>query len=286
MTKPMRISWSRLKNFETCRTRTRLLNKGMGAKIVNGRPMLAGNITDRAMRQWLETGIFNPGGMHDLVPAIFDAFTSVGAERPMIWNGNPTDDQTSIINKVHTAIDILEPILLEKVTPFQFIPEFRFTTDLRVPYLDGTPRKVQIFTAMDVCVNRGTEKAPDFAIYDLKITETDEYIRKTLAQLTFYDIGMFAHFGHYANEHAYIAPLLKEPVIYNFVTNEERTAILRSIMTYCEATWKDDLYTLINDEDDWECYNCIVKKACPKFAIESDVDRQGNNIAKFSRRPK
>lgn len=285
MTKPFRLSWSRLKNFETCRTRTRLLQKGMGASIVNGRPMLAGNIADRAMRQWLDNRVFNPGGMHDLVPDIFNAFTSAGAERPMKWLGNPVDDQTNIINKVHTAIDVLEPILLEKVTPFQFIPEFRFETGLKVPYLDGTSRTIQIFTAMDICVNRGTENNPDFAIYDLKITESDDYIRKTLAQLTFYDIGMFAHFGYYANEHAYIAPLLKDPMIYNYVTDEDRLATLRSIMSYCDAIWKDDLYTMI-EEDGWECYNCSVRQACPKYAIETTKDKHGNNMAKFARRNK
>lgn len=250
---------------------------------MNGRPMLAGNIADRAMRQWLDARNFNPGGMHDLVPDIFNAFTSPGAERPIKWDGDPVADQTAIINKVHKAIDVLEPILFEKVIPFQFIPEFRFETFLKVPYLDGSPRQVGLFTAMDICVNRGTEDAPDFAIYDLKITESAEYIRKTLAQLTFYDIGMFAEFGHFANEHAYIAPLLPEPMIYNYVTDDERMATLRSITDYCEALWTDDLYTYI-EEDGWECYNCAVKSACPKYAIETTKDRHGHNLAKFTRR--
>lgn len=277
------LSWSKLKTYEACRQRTRLLMQKKRSPIVDGRNFLPGTLADRCMRRWLEEGTFEPGGMHKFLDEEWATHTGKDSEYKIKWRNNPAKDQQYVIDTVRRGLDNLEPILLDKVEPaLAYIPEFRFKSIVAIPDLWGGKTEISIMGAVDVAVllSKNEDDSGNYGLYDLKITENDDYIRSTLAQLTFYDLAFQGWTGVQPVEHAFWTPLLQEKVISVDVTRQERIQMWSRIINYCHNVWAGN-WQLTSDKN--ECYNCPVKHACPRFHQPTTKDDQGRNRVSFER---
>lgn len=282
--KKIKLSWSKLKNWETCHKRVQLQSEGKKSPIINGRGFLPGTLADRAMRMWLEEGKFDHGGMEKFIPQIWEEHTGKNAEYRIEWKGDVTEDQKAVLKRVRDCLQILEPILMEKVVPFAFKPEYRFTSVVGVPGLNGETVNIEIFGAVDVAVQMSPER---YGLYDLKITDNADYIRSTLAQLVFYDLAFRGFTGITPVEHAFWAPLLpisekkKSPAVIPLtVTNNERMQMISRIIKFCHGVWRNE-WELTPDTN--QCFNCPVKHACPRWTSPITKDEQGRNRTSFSR---
>lgn len=277
----MRVSWSKLKNWETCHQRSKLYSQGKRRKAANGRAFLPGTIADRCMRRLLEDGledrsVLAPGGLLRYLEEEFYTNTASGGQYSIAWRGDPVKDQQEVINDVKLALTKLEPVLIKKVFPYAYQPEYRFLSVVTIPGPDGEPVEIELLGAVDVAVCRGDDW---YGLYDLKITRADEYIKSTLGQLTFYDLAFQAWMGRRPVEHQFWAPLTKEGIIPTDVTAAERTDMLQRIIDFCHGVWSGD-DALAETEDD--CFFCQVKHACPRFAPRITADQQGRNRVAFS----
>lgn len=275
----IKLSWSRLKTYETCRKRAQLMSKGKKSPTTDGRVFLPGTLADRCMRAYLEAGTFETGGMRTHLEALWAEHTGPDAEYRIKWRGNPGEDKQRVIDTVHRAVDILEPILLEKVAPYEYKPEYRFTATLGIKDLLGETAHIEMFGAVDVAVRYDDGH---YGLFDLKITENDTYIRSTLAQLTFYNIAFRGWTGIHPTEHAFWTPLLGQPVVPIDVTDEERRAMYSRIVSYCHGFWSER-FELTTDQSN--CFNCATKHACPRFVQPIEKDAQGRNRVSFDRAP-
>lgn len=277
----IKLSWSKLKAYEACHKRSQLLSQGKKSKVIDGRGFLPGNLADSAMRIWLTRREFDAGGMQRLIPELWEQWTGPDAEYRIDWKGDPRKDQVAVVKQVVAAVNILEPILFEKVVPYAFKPEFRFTSTVGVPGLDGTSVNIELFGAVDVAV-RISEGS--YGLYDLKISERAEYLRSTLGQLIFYDLAFRGHTGLHPVEHEFWAPMLplqakpQPAVIALDVTNDHRMQMISRVIDYCHGVWRGD-WSLTPDVN--ECYYCPVKHACPRWVNPITKDEQGKNRMSF-----
>ena len=273
----LRLSWSRLKAYEGCRQRGKLMMEGKKSPITDGRNFLPGTLADRCMRRWLEAGQFNSGGMLDYLDDEWSTHTGKDSEYRINWRGNPTEDKQSVVEDVQNALKILEPILMKKVTPFSFKPEFRFTSVVGIPGLNGETVHIEIFGAVDVATHFEMGK---YGIYDLKITRRDDYIKSTLAQVIFYDLAFRGWTGVNPVDHGFFTPLLPEKEIYLKVTDDNRREMISRIVAYCHNVWSGRWELTRNEQ---ECWNCPTKAACPKFVKRITKDVQGRNRVTFDK---
>lgn len=280
--KKMRVSWSRLKNWEACHHRTKLLIEKNRSKVIDGRVFLPGTLADRAMRAWLNngklTGKFEPGGMEEYLEGLWDDHTGVGAEYTIKWKGDIRKDKKVVLDKVLTCLRALEPILFEKVVPFPFQPEYRFTSTLGLKNSLGETVHVEVFGAVDVAVNYGEEAG--YGLFDLKLTEDKAYIESTLGQLIFYAIAFRGHTGVWPKEFAFWAPLMTPKIFPIDVTQDDIRYMQSRIISYCHGVWAEN-WELTADET--ECFRCPTKHACPRWRNPIEKDEQGRNRLSFDR---
>lgn len=273
----IRLSWSALKNYEECHQRGKLLMERKKSPITDGRNFLPGTLADRCMRRWLDAGRFNRGGMEEYLEEEWSRHTGPDSEYSIMWRGNHRDDQLSVLEDVKRALVTLEPILFKKVVPFSFKPEFRFSSAVGIPGLNGETVQIEIFGAIDVATHFEQGK---YGLYDLKITKKDAYIKSTLAQLVFYDLAFRGHTGVRPVEHQFWAPLLPETEIGLVVTNADRRDMISRIISYCHGVWSGN-WELTRKES--KCFNCPTKAACPRYVKQITKDKQGRNRVTFDR---
>lgn len=289
--KPIVLSWSRLKDWGACRQRVKLIHEGKRSTISNARNALAGNLTDHCMREALENAPKDDQGRLQEITReqLLAPLQSKWEEeikpdnRVLKWSGpDPREDQKKILNKAVKALEELEPILQDNILGRRFIPEFRPSEMpvVGIPGPDGETEYIRLFLAVDIAVQL-EEGDPDdpydigkWGLYDLKTTESEEYLTTTLPQLVFYDIGFHALTGTYAVDHALWAPLVTgTPIRTLKVGNEDRRDILTNIIGYCHGVWAgDDSFT---DNPEKECYSCITRSACPRIVQPMSRDEQG-----------
>lgn len=276
------LSWSKLKNYEACRQRTKLLIEKKKSPITDGRNFLPGTLADRCMRRWLEEGKLDAGGMLTFLAEEWEKHTGKESEYQIRWRGDPRSDQRTVLTTVKASLERLEPVLMEKVVPYPYKPEHRFKSVLGVPGLDGKTVNITLLGAVDVGVMFGQNEdgSGQYGLYDLKITENESYIRSTLAQLTFYDLAFWGWTGVKPVEHEFWAPMLPNVRIPTIVTDVERKQMLSRIVNYCHNVWAGNWQLTSNVN---ECYNCPVKHACPRWITPITKDQQGRNRVSFDR---
>jgi hypothetical protein len=280
----LRVSWSALKRWEACHQRQKLYAEGKRSRIYDGRAFLPGTLADRCMRRWLEAGLedranLQPGGMLEYLEEEWATHTGPQAEYPIRWRGDPRQDKREVIYAISDALRKLEPILMDKVLPYDYRPEYRFVSVVGIPGTTEMEETVQIeiIGAVDVAVCMGPGR---YGLYDLKLTRSDDYIRSTLAQLTFYDLAFHGWIGHQPTEHQFWAPLTQEVIIGTDITAAERAAMVSRIIQYAHGVWLGN-WTLTTNKDQ-ECFHCPVKHACPRFVPRISVDQQGRNRIAFT----
>lgn len=279
--KPLRVSWSRIKNWEACHHRTKLMTEGKKSKVIDGRNYLPGTLADRAMRAWLEkgrvTGDWPVGGMEEYLEGLWEEHTSPGGQYQIQWRGDVRKDKRAVLERVQKSLRLLEPILFEKVVPYPYQPEYRFTATMGVKDLRGETAHVEVYGAVDVAVNYGDG---GYGLFDLKVTESREYINETLAQLIFYAIAFRGWTGVWPTQFAFWAPLMEERVVSLTPTDQDLRYMQSRIVAYCQGVWAED-WSLTPDESN--CWNCPTKHACPRWRNPITVDEQGRNRLSFDR---
>jgi len=253
------ISWSALRGHEECRMRGKLLKAGKKNPQQDIRGYFPGTVVDRAMRYWLDDPDLPDGGMLasvDQIMADEEQKAKIDGDGVVRWRNK--NDRLEVAQFCRELVIRLEPILRELVTPFDYQPAMRFRTPVTIPYLDGTPTEVNLTGEMDVLVRAEGQ----WGVWDLKGTKDDSYWRKTLGQLTFYDVATNALFGQHSARAGLIQPMCKERVKEVSITDEDRRVLMSRVVRMAHDLWKEN-YTLAADPAG--CFRCPVKHACPKF---------------------
>lgn len=233
---------------------------------IDGRNFIAGSVADMAMRRWLDQSEPVPGTLVDSAQDVFEELAIENPERPIRWKGVAKEDQAKVLGDVTEALTKLDPWLTQYVLPYDYQPEARDVGVIGVPDRDGTIRAVELFFAVDIAV----KPSDTYALYDLKVTRNDDYVRgKTLGQLTFYSLAWAAHFGVKVSDishRAFITPLATQFEVPTTPTADDYRYMMTRITDYAQNVWANERST--KPEKDSDCsYRCDVRHACPLFAV-------------------
>jgi hypothetical protein len=226
--------------------------------------------------------------MVEMVPEMLRKFSeptpeeAVEAQYVIKWKGDKAADKRKVYNFVCEVVEGLEPILLDLVIPYKYMPEVKFEVPIYIPGLDGEQRVILLLGYIDIVTNQTMQDGlPDhFINYDLKASKDPTYINKTVGQSIFYDIG----FGHWIGDTAqpknfgFIVPAIEEKVIYSAVSDDDRNAMMSRIIAMAHGVWKKQWSP---KESDTGCDYCDVQHACDKYIIPVTKDERGRNRVSF-----
>jgi len=258
--RPLSISWSQLRTHMECRQKGHLLRAGKRSPAANIRGFYHGMVVDSIMRDWLADPHRRPGTMTGLV----DDYITQG-EKDAIARGSGVvrwknaDDRAVLRQFCIDLLTRLEPILDELVLPYQFFSALTFRVPVTVPYLDGTPTTVYLRGEMDLLVR---ETDGHWAVWDLKGTRDDQYWRKVLGQLLFYDLATLALHGQPTTRVGLIQPLCARPVLEWQLTDDHRRQIWAAVISMATDIWRTDVPC---KSDTASCAFCEVRHACPRY---------------------
>jgi hypothetical protein len=262
--KPLRLSWSKLKEWEDCQAKGHLKAQGKALELRDSRVFFPGTVVDRCMRRWLEADAPVPGAMAGLVEEVL-AFEQAEGERTgdgvVRWKG--PGDKGQVIADCQECCRRLEPILLEHVVPHEYQCAVRFEVPFNVPHPDGRQVGIILTGEMDLLV-----RALDHSwlkVMDLKMTKNDDYWRSTFPQLNFYEIAAFAMLRQWPQESWLIQPMCKQPTLPFRFSIEDRRELLARIVRWAEGQWSGSFPP--KSDGQW-CTDCPVFHACPKFVGE------------------
>jgi len=264
--KEFSISWSSLRMYEECKQFGYLMSQRRKSPITDVRNFFHGNVVDRIMRNWLDNP--EPGVMPSMVDEYMEKCEQEAKDREdgrIKWKHR--NDREDVRNYCVELVTRLEPILMEEVIPYEYEPAKRFAVATNATSIDGEPYRLILKGEFDLLVrNQDTGR---FRVWDLKATKDNNYWRKTLGQLVFYDLAVFAMFGSFPEKSGLIQPMCDEQAKVFAHTNEDRAQLWSRIMRVMESQWKGDYAP---KESNTGCSYCVVRHGCPKFkpVIEKD----------------
>lgn len=269
---PLTVSWSRLRDYETCKHRVLKKLQGHRSPATDGRNFLGGTVCDRIMRRLLEHDDPQPGMMLTWLDETLKHHAFDSEEYVIRWRGNPEADYEKVRNLCVKVLTNLEPMLFEKIIPMNYEAEVRFGFKntpqpiIGVPGLDGMPRPVLLIGGIDILTQDPDDKTR-YGLYDLKATENDDYVRGgILGQLTFYAIVLKVLFGHYPHEAGFITPGTSQHFVPVTIGEDEVRTMYGRIERYAHGVWSKDWSP--KDKIDSDCdYACDVRHACDLFKL-------------------
>jgi hypothetical protein len=257
--KPLRVSWSQLRNHEECKMKGHLLRTGKRAKAQNLRNFFHGTVVDRCMRDWLADPHRSPGGMADQITAMVERAQAEAKDEGGIVRWRSPTDRAELHAFCTELVRRLEPILRERVLPYPHTVSTRFDVPIIIPDPAGTPTQIRLIGETDLTVNnQGVQ------VWDLKGTADDQYYRKVLGQLYFYDLAVLAARGEPTTLTGLIQPMCSTPVLEVTVGVHERGQILSRIVRLCHDIWTGDTTC---KPDTAGCVVCEVRHACPRYSL-------------------
>jgi PD-(D/E)XK nuclease superfamily protein len=263
-TKPLRLSWTRLRSHSECPAKGELVARRLKSPLADSRGYFHGNVTDQCMRRFLS--LPDPGSelgwMRAQVDTIFDEMEQTSQDRhDGVIRWRHSTDREEVREFCRELVTRLEAILARYCLPFDWTPAWRFEVPLSVQY-GGCMRKLTLAGETDLLVfdNQGR-----VIVWDLKATKDDSYWRKTLAQLAFYAIAVKCskseRLGRWPMRCGLIQPMCKQQVMPVDVMAGGGQAI-REMAGRIQRTaidiWENRLDPKPND---W-CSSCEVKHAC------------------------
>jgi hypothetical protein len=257
MTKDTRIkiSWSSLQRWELCRQKQFLIATGHAVPGKDVRNFLAGNILDSVQKAWLDSPV---GNMEDMVDEHMDKCIASAEEKDTIkWRNR--DDKKKINLTCKTAAVMLQPILEARVLPYDYEPAKRFYQPVNIKRPDGSIEEIILRGEFDLLVK---DKSGRFIVWDLKTTADNDYWKKTLGQLVFYDLVIISMFGEPPVKTGLIQPLCDEQVKEFVFDNSHRAEMWGRITAMVESEWAGDHTP---KADNAGCAWCEVSHACSKF---------------------
>jgi hypothetical protein len=253
------VSWSRLKSWEECRQKAHLRGKGVKSPSSDVRVFFKGTVTDRVLRDWLQDPNRADWEMPSKVQEYMDLCEQEHRDQGTgIVRWQHADDKADSKIWCERLLTKVKPLVVKYVLPFNFEADKRFKAPIIIPDLEGNPVTINLIGIMDILVS-----FEDWhSIYDLKATENEQYWKKTIAQLVFYDIAMRAILGTYARETALLQPMCKTKIMPMDIQPEDRTILMGKIIKYAHSVMREDFAP---KEDDAGCNWCDVRSACAKF---------------------
>jgi hypothetical protein len=258
MTKPLRVSWSSLRTFEECAQKSALVREGKRSKITNTRNFYPGTVVDHIMRIWLDlpANIVRPP-MAGFVDEIMDRSRDEEKERGNIVRFRNAEDRDEVRKFCTELVTRLEPILYKHVLPYSYRHGFWFKVPLSIPDQHGLPREILLTGEMDLIVDNDGP-----VVWDLKGTADNQYWRKVIAQLTFYDLAVWISTKVKTRHVGLIQPMCDERVLALEVTDADRSNLMLRIQRYAHGVWADERTCT---DDTGICHWCDVRHACSKF---------------------
>lgn len=262
------ISWSRLKDHEECQEKAYLLGRGFRSPVTDIRVFFKGTVADRCMRQWLDQDNPELGWMAAHVDTILDKEVVEARETGDGGvNWKHPGDKDEVRAWVKTCVTKLEPLLVKYALPYDYQPALRFKVPINLPYLDGTLQRIWLNGELDLLceVPRLDETVSRrFHVWDLKATENDQYYKKVIGQLVFYDIAIRAKYGAWPVASGIFQPMCLEPMVPFTLTMDHRREMMARIERAVRQQWAGQHHP---KESDAGCNWCPVQHACPKFAL-------------------
>lgn len=277
----LRLSWSQLRNHEECKQKGYLSRTRKRATLANTRNFFPGTVTDRVVRDWLLREDKEPGQMPLMVEEIMareERFITEGdptsghdPEGQLVWRDS--QDKKRVLEECKEAAKLIEPSLMKYVVPFEYEVDKRFKAPLDIPHPAGGTETVILIGAMDILVrdNRGR-----YWIFDVKHTRDDYYWRKTIGQLTYYDLAVELMYGEPAAGSALFQPLCKKPEHPHKATAQARSELQQRLVMFASDIWREDRAPKKNRAG---CGFCDYKHACEAF--QPVIDRSGNKRVSF-----
>lgn len=253
-----KISWSSLQRYELCKQKNYLVMNGQTAPGKDVRNFLAGNIVDRIQRDWLENPV--AGAMPKWVDTYMERCIAESEERGTIkWRSK--NDKSEIKKFCVEVTTALEPILTARVLPYDYEPAKRFYTPVKIKNPNtGIVEEIILRGEFDLLVRDPADKR--FIVWDLKTTRDNDYWKKTLGQLVFYDLVIISMFGEPPKKTGLIQPACDEQVKEFYFDNSHRAEMWGRINAMMQSEWIGDHEP---KKDNAGCSWCEVQHACSKF---------------------
>lgn len=261
----IKVSWSKIRVSEECRQKSWLISEGKKSPLADVRGFFAGNVVDQAMRQWLSMDNPPDSWMASHVDKVMDDLEErIKKEGSGVLRWKSRDDRRQVREDCLECALRLEQILRQLVLPHDYQPALRFAVKINIPGLDGEPTPILLNGEMDLLLrSAGTS---ELRVWDLKMTKDAQYWRKTIAQLTFYDIVCFAMLGQWVAEAGLIQPMVEGVPYLSFrPSDEDRTQMYARIIGVAQAIMRRD-YAPKEGSDG--CSWCEVRHACVRYAPE------------------
>lgn len=260
------ISWSRLRSHEECHQKGYLERARKRAPLANTRVFFPGNVTDRAVRDFLllPDPYEHEGWMAAHVEDIVTREKKIIEDDGGVMSWKDRADKAQVIKDCTEAVTKIEAGLWEKVLPYEYRPDFRFKAPISIPHPNGGTEEVIINGAMDI-VGRNPE-TNEWFVWDVKHTRDNSYWKKTQGQLGFYDLAIQLMFKAKTSEVGLLQPLCTERIKAVPLDSNTRSVMMQRIMRMAQEVWRDEKTPR---SDSKYCGFCDVKHACSKFkAVE------------------
>lgn len=256
MNKPLRVSWSSIRAAEECREKAYLIRQGKRAKVTNIRNFAAGIFVDQWMRQYLDQDLARDTPLRDWVRLVMGESETVERDKGNFVRWRDASDRKQVEDFCTELATRLVPILQEHVIPYSYSCGKWFKIPLNLEY-QGEVRPILLTGEMDLIVDNGGP-----VVWDLKGTADDQYWRKVVAQLTFYDLAVWFSSGTKTRFVGLIQPMCKERLLAFEVTDAARADLMNRIQRYADDVWSGERGCT---DDTSKCHWCDVKHACSRF---------------------
>jgi hypothetical protein len=263
--KPLRLSWSQLRNHEECHQKSFLIRGGKRPKVTNIRSYFHGMVVDRVMRDWLNNPLRTSGEMILMVGQLIDVVEQEAKDTgDGIVHWRDAQDRTHLAAFCVELVRRLEPILQTIVLPYRHEAATRFAAPVLIPDLTGADTQITLVGETDLTVFHDD----GLQVWDLKGTKDNTYWRKVLGQLYFYDIAMLAVHGTRTERVGLIQPMCDDPVLQFVITDDDRTCMWARIVAMAHDIWREEQTC---KADTSGCSRCDVRHACPRFQVTDDL---------------
>lgn len=267
---------------EECKQKAYLYSEGMKAETMDVRMFFQGNVVDQAMRRWLQMKDPPRYWMAQRVDEIMDELEAkVLAEKEGVVRWKHASDRKQVRALCYECALRLEELLRQFALPYDYQPAVRFSTPLNIPGLEeGTVTKVLLVGEMDLLTKKDPPlpdivvdpdpivlayqtRHPELRVWDLKVTRSVDYWRKTVAQLVFYDIACLCMFQIPTAEVGLLQPMVEGRPFLSFTPSEEdRTQMYNRIVTVAHGIMRGDYAPKASSAG---CSYCECRGSCVKY---------------------